>query len=399
MQHMLWYINFLFFYIIVSIIPPNCVEIVPLGADLTIKCSTREADFTHFPRKENVREFIYEETLYIMISDITHGNEGSYKCPFKHLIVKITEQSMAKEILKFRLVGETFMLFFKCAERRQVKWTSLSGRTGSITIISSIVYMNENFKNRVKSADRIHFMTLSISPVAFEDAGKYIPDFGFHINLVTIQVKAFPTTEVYPGCRVQLSCSVSHVLANMHVELIWIKLSGYSSVHVKTQKLKLGTVENSLWIEDLKEEEITKWTCLVFNENNLVALAPITLKYITSSKSDITTSINVYTAMTTGYIDEKATNGIIIVNVLVVCLIFIILTLVIVLALERMETSDAKNTEVQINEPLPEEIQYASVRFIKEQRGAKYTAVETIEHLPEETEYASVGLTNEQRGK
>lgn len=108
---------------------------------------------------------------------------------------------------------------------------------------------------------------------------------------------AFPSTQVHVGSNVQLKCLVSHLLNNMEITLIWIKYTGYIPIHVKTKKLNLTTMENSILIESIKMEDITNWACLVFNKDHLVASAPMALNYI-GSETDITSNCHTATSAT-----------------------------------------------------------------------------------------------------
>lgn len=83
----------------------------------------------------------------------------------------------------------------------------------------------------------------------------------------------------------------------MEITLIWIKYTGYTPIHVKTQQLNLTTMENSILIKSVKMEEITNWACLVFNNDHLVESAPIALKYLVS-ESDITNNRDTATSAT-----------------------------------------------------------------------------------------------------
>lgn len=98
--------------------------------------------------------------------------------------------SSSNEVTKFRVVGGSFLLFCSCAAETTIwKFTSFLGKTGTITVRHSTVLKSKHFNNRVKYSNSIYPQNgVTISPVAFEDAGKYqLSVHGKNINLITIQ--------------------------------------------------------------------------------------------------------------------------------------------------------------------------------------------------------------------
>ncbi|KAM5172095.1 uncharacterized protein ACMZJ9_004951 [Mantella aurantiaca] len=69
------------------------------------------------------------------------------------------------------------------------KWTSFLGTAGSIKLIQSTAFKSKHFINRARYSNSIYSQNeVTLSPVAFEDAGEYqLLDYGKTINLITIQ--------------------------------------------------------------------------------------------------------------------------------------------------------------------------------------------------------------------
>ncbi|XP_072254774.1 uncharacterized protein [Pyxicephalus adspersus] len=337
--------------------------------------------FTPFFDKNNVKKIMYEDNIYMVISDFL-PNTRLYSCSSKAgpITEEIISPSSRKEVTKFRVVGDSLVLFCTYAGENKMtwKWISFMGSTGSIRVIQSIVYRNKHFGNRAKYSNLFH-PEVTISPVVFEDAGKYQQALdGKTINLVTIQVTAFPSTKVHLGSDVQLSCRLSHLLLNVKMVLIWTKYNGYTYNHVKTQELDLNYMENSILIKEIKMNEITNWACLVFNKDHLVASAPIDLNYIKPKEPDITNNQDISTTRASSTttddlnmtipdsVDRGWPEEIKIANALLTsCIVIILITLIVFCIVQKQKKLGGKNMDVQTNVPLSAELQYTSVRFYK----------------------------------
>ncbi|XP_040197575.1 uncharacterized protein LOC120930458 [Rana temporaria] len=93
-----------------------------------------------------------------------------------------------------------------------------------------------------------------------------------------LTVNAYSSSAVFQNINLSITCRVSHVISNSRVLLVWAKANRHTSVAVKEHSVTSQSRQITLNVRDI-DEYSTNWTCLVFSGNQLVALAPLTLKY------------------------------------------------------------------------------------------------------------------------
>ncbi|XP_040197948.1 uncharacterized protein LOC120930846 [Rana temporaria] len=162
----------------------------------------------------------------------------------------------------------------------QWKWISSDLQsTATIKIESNKIISEQNFQSRLEFSPG---SALKLLPVTFGDAGKYECHFSDHIgkpiHLITIKVTAYPTTEVFHGQPVSLTCSLSYPLPKNDIVLVWAKTAKMRSVPLKTHILKNEETNSSVLVEGDSIENMN-WTCIVFHEGTLVAFIPVEVQY------------------------------------------------------------------------------------------------------------------------
>ncbi|XP_072254772.1 T-cell surface protein tactile [Pyxicephalus adspersus] len=286
-----FYASFIILIAITSCREPE-KKYLPLGADITLGCHSSMAgkpSFSgSFERRKNMKEFVYNDTVYIQIFDFSENNRGIYRCVSQNNIISVTslelnKRSSGEELVKFRLVGNDMLMYCKRltkATSLQWKWISSDSQsTATITLENNKIISEQNFQTRLKFSPDF---ALKLSPVTFEDAGKYQCHFSDHIgktiHLITIKVTAYPSTEDFHGYPMVLTCSLSHPLPKNNIVFVWTKSTAMGSVPVKTDILKNEETNSSMLVEGDPTESIN-WTCIVFYEGTLVAFVPIELWY------------------------------------------------------------------------------------------------------------------------
>ncbi|XP_075061470.1 uncharacterized protein LOC142150162 isoform X2 [Mixophyes fleayi] len=273
---------------------------VPRGTDVTLTCPSLQADgaslSTSVPTKSNIRQFYYNNTLYVVISDFCQHHKGPYLCIKDDLVssgtaLDLTELSTGDEIVKFRSVGDSLLLLCTGVTTVQYikwQWTSSNSLNGATIEVNSDkqAASTGHFYNRLKAADGTKF-AVKISPVNFMDSGQYQCNVsgnraGITIHLVTVEVKVH-TALVDDKSITVLTCSVSHLIPNNNIVLVWVKMNGTSSVPVKKETVTHMSLKNILFIKDINESTIN-WSCLVFTTNQLVTLVPVKLNYTRNPK-------------------------------------------------------------------------------------------------------------------
>ncbi|KAM5171939.1 uncharacterized protein ACMZJ9_004757 [Mantella aurantiaca] len=218
--------------------------------------------------------------------------------------------STGEELVKFRLVGKELLMYCKRltkATSLQWKWVSSDLKsTGTISLENNTIISEQSFLSRLYFAPD---SALKLLPVTFGDAGKYECNFSDHIgktiHLITIKVTANPSTEVFQGHPVSLTCSLSHPLPKNDIVLVWAKTSQISSVLIKSHIVKNEETNISVLVEGDNMENTT-WTCIVFHERTLVAFIPIELQYKYNAYQ-LTTNIYKASALNPN-IDEEGIN-------------------------------------------------------------------------------------------
>lgn len=110
----------------------------------------------------------------------------------------------------------------------------------------------------------------------------------FHLFLWFV-VKIHPSELVLQGSDAHLTCSVSHLLPSINIMLLWVQMNATSSIPVKSRKLSIMQMENTLHVKNVNENR-TDWTCLVFNNNFLVGFIQTKLNYTMKPNFKSTTS-------------------------------------------------------------------------------------------------------------
>ncbi|XP_063786656.1 uncharacterized protein LOC134935733 [Pseudophryne corroboree] len=197
---------------------------VPRGTDVTLTCPSIKADASSLsvsaPSKSNIRQFYYNETLYIVISDFCQQHKGPYLC---------------------------------------VK------------------------DDKVSSGTVLDMTELKVRPPAL-------------VNDDNIMA---------------LTCSVSHLILDNNILLVWVQMNGSSSVPVKSHRVTNMLTENILFMKDINmNDNTTNFTCLVFTENNLVTLLPIKLNYTRNLKLEPTSSLQSNSSPASFNEDTPSSSGI-----------------------------------------------------------------------------------------
>ncbi|XP_075062115.1 uncharacterized protein LOC142150830 [Mixophyes fleayi] len=312
----IWSANFFLksFILILVIVASTCIayekKYIPFGTDITIECKSptpgKPSFSGSFVRRKNTYEFSYLDTVYIQILDFSQNNRGTYRCVSGNKIISVislelTEKSTSEEIVKFRSVGEDLIMHCKrLTKATHVQWDWISfdsRRRVAIKVENDIIISDNSFDGRLEISSNL---TLKLSLVSFRDAGQFKCHFseqtmGKTFRLITVQVKASPSAEVFHGNIVSLTCSVSHLLSVNDIMLVWAKTTATGSIPVQTRILNNTVKENSVIIEDASKENIN-WTCLVFHESELVAFLPFQLLYRELATNIYKTSIHASTA-------------------------------------------------------------------------------------------------------
>ncbi|XP_073476952.1 uncharacterized protein [Aquarana catesbeiana] len=273
----------------------------PPGTDITLTCPSSKVGgpsrSVSIPTKRNIRQFSYEDTLYIIISDFSEYHKGPYLCINSNgTILEFNEISTSEAIIKFRSVGDNLLLI--CSIMKKVtyvkwQWTSSDSLNSATIQVNSGNQITSNGPFHVETTDEADF-AIKISPVSFNDSGQYkcyFPDgsAGIVVNLVTVEVKIHPSELVHQGSDAHLTCSVSHLLPSINIMLLWVQMNATSSTPVKSRKLSIMHMENSLHVKNVNENR-TDWSCLVFNNNFLVGFIQTKLNYTMKPNFESTTS-------------------------------------------------------------------------------------------------------------
>ncbi|XP_075065981.1 uncharacterized protein LOC142152851 [Mixophyes fleayi] len=366
---------------------------VPIGSDITLTCQCPKAAGPNcsasFPLRDNVKEFHYEDSLYIVISNILKNNHGSYRCMVNYMqssviTVELSELKTKDEIVMFRAVGDDLLLV--CPEQKKNKsvkwqWTSSDSLHNDIIEVKSVneTTSTEHFSSRLKTSNAAT-LAIKISPVRFMDYGKYKcslaeNNMGTTINLVTVKVNAHPASSDLPHSNVSLTCSLSHFVNNKRISLVWVQISGTGSSNglpVKSQNVTSEFKEHTIFLKNINE--VMNWTCLVFSENLLVALAPITLNYTRalepqptgishiSARKQVMYSVQCTESMKKG--SSKKILALVISATIVIVMVYVVLIMCSCRLLNK-----SGDTENQSVDSKTQDVQYVSVRFSKKWKG------------------------------
>ncbi|KAE8614117.1 hypothetical protein XENTR_v10007992 [Xenopus tropicalis] len=275
----------------------------------------------------------------------------------------------------FRPIGEDLKLFYQTDTAQSDvtwKWTSPNSQMkGKIAITKSILHTSPKFQNRVSVLKD----ALQLAPLDFSDAGTYTSDFGMIINLVTVQVKADPSTVVSYGSNLSLICTVSHV-PDSNMALVWAKINRTITIQVKRQILNYNTLEN-IMIVDCVNEQPTNWACLVFHKSQLVAKLPVPLEYPKLPVPEVTTgtfttSTFQLDTMINTELSTRDTLDLDNSTIITVC-ILIPLILVLLLLMCVMKTLPKPDLTEEPRASNAEEVQYITVVFKKPATGKNNT--------------------------
>ncbi|XP_072254773.1 uncharacterized protein [Pyxicephalus adspersus] len=353
---------------------------VPLGSDVTLNCSCpKDAESScsvSYPMKNsNTKEFHYEDLLYVLISSFCKKNYGKYRCTKSGIAIADSTMTLAlkewktnDEITMYRASGDDLILLCKPpSEVTHIGWQWTSYDTVTKDIIHVYVHNKSTsigqFHNHLNCSYGVKF------PVSLNDSGQYkciLPNNSSinTINLVTVEVNAYPSPEVFRNGSVSITCRVSHVISNKHVLLVWAKENRYTSVAVKKENITSKSKQITLNVTDIDKDSVN-WTCLVFSEYQLVALAPLTLKYKTvtenhsKSKKLLTTTTQGVDISDENRVLHKSRTTHIYFSILAVFIIFLGSLYV----LRRRGGKAAGKTSKS------EEIQYLSVSFSMQSNG------------------------------
>ncbi|XP_073476948.1 uncharacterized protein [Aquarana catesbeiana] len=344
-----------------------------LGSDVTLKCPCLNEDesqcsVSYSMKNSNAKEFRYEDSLFLLITNFCEKNQGKYICIknglYSSTTFELKDRNTKDEFTMYRANKDDVVLLYKVPKtvtHISWHWTSHDAVTKDT--------IHVNFNNSSTSSGKFHnHMNCSNGvklPVSLNVSGQYkciLPDnsIGITINLVTVEVNAYSSSAVFRNSNLSITCKVSHVISNSRVLLVWAKVNRYTSVAVKKHNVTSQSRQITVNVTDI-DEYSTNWTCLVFSGNQLVALAPLTLKY----KTDAEIQQTIITDLTTNIRDEKH-------HIISTIYIYIsVMAVVIIIAglLWMLRRSGGKAEDMHTLSSKCEEIQYISVSFRMQSTG------------------------------
>ncbi|XP_040197574.1 uncharacterized protein LOC120930457 [Rana temporaria] len=235
---------------------------VLLGSDVTLKCSClnetgSQCSVSYSMKNSNAKEFRYEDSLLLLISNFCEKNQGKYYCIKQGLYngnsttFELKDGNTKDEFTIYRANGDNVVLL--CNVPKKVThiswhWTSHDAVTKDT--------IHVNFNNQSTSSGKFHnHMNCSYGvklPVSLNTSGQYkciLPDnrIGITINLVTVE--AFePSTDLFGYSLIlQYKSSVHVVVRDSGTNMIkGVEDAGLQTLSCVAHTLQLAVSEGLL---------------------------------------------------------------------------------------------------------------------------------------------------------
>ncbi|KAK6310006.1 hypothetical protein J4Q44_G00198870 [Coregonus suidteri] len=305
-----------------------------LGSDVSISCevsSLPEGATLQWEREGDPTSnttLFYNNTAHMVIHTVDQDSQGTYYCTFKQNgtllysvsnAVRTEEVSSDATLTMYRESANSSLVTLLCKTsdgytHASWSWTPLSTAKEVHVVTTAMYGSNDTFNERFSSGDfNRYYFRLYISPVKFEDGGKFNCYFEnllvASINVVTIKVSAVPPSGSPRNHQVVLRCEVSEVSGDP-VTLAWLRMEGSRGLLVKQDILTETRLNRTLSVTlpSLRRDQL-HWQCVVFTEGILRATASLTLTLPTLTTMSSMTGMGTETVVR-GVITMAATLGV-----------------------------------------------------------------------------------------
>ncbi|KAK2850353.1 hypothetical protein Q7C36_009136 [Tachysurus vachellii] len=359
------------------------------GTDVTLSCEV--SDLSQSSTVQWQREgasvpnstLVYNNTAYIILHNVNHHSNGKYHCTgshqgkeqiYKNQTLKVTQYAEQKKYILYRENSNSSNLTLICNSKRtynRIMWTRELNQKIEVMITAEKDKKLEVYGAIIPEKPLSTFYNgndfiFHISPVKFNYSGTYkciVNDNVTYSSLTlhTLRVFAEPAVMIR-NQSVVLSCELSDVTER--VTLSWLKMERNRARLIKQEvltpkdpKRRVSVTLNSAW------EDLLLYQCVVFSENTLRAVAPVTLHLIQSLRKEPHSAIPKHTTEPTSQGNSMETRSIIII-VFTVSGCVVLLLGALLFYTRRKSSTGADMFRVE-EEKEGEELHYASVTIVE----------------------------------
>ncbi|XP_048049627.1 uncharacterized protein LOC125270274 [Megalobrama amblycephala] len=284
---------------------------VQRGVDVSLRCEVSflsESSTLQWEKdgqQTSNTTLLYNNSAYIILHTVDKHNEGKYYCRLmengtvktvRNYLLTVSSNSYNKNNTIYRQSSNNSDVSLICKSSRKYeswKWTWEPRPDSQIIDLIAVEKGSEvQVKGPIKpgrlssTTYNDQLFTFHISPVNFNHSGAYrcitndqkIPYTTTMLH--TIRVSVEPPDGVLRTQSVILTCEVSEVTDS--VTLVWLRMEGNRGVLEKQQIMTEHKLQLTVNLSSYETDPL-HWQCAVFTENELRALAPITISLSSST--------------------------------------------------------------------------------------------------------------------
>ncbi|XP_048049624.1 uncharacterized protein LOC125270273 isoform X2 [Megalobrama amblycephala] len=284
---------------------------VQRGVDVSLRCEVSflsESSTLQWEKdgqQTSNTTLLYNNSAYIILHTVDKHNEGKYYCRLmengtvktvRNYLLTVSSNSYNKNNTIYRQSSNNSDVSLICKSSRKYeswKWTWEPRPDSQIIDLIAVEKGSEvQVKGPIKpgrlssTTYNDQLFTFHISPVNFNHSGAYrcitndqkIPYTTTMLH--TIRVSVEPPDGVLRTQSVILTCEVSEVTDS--VTLVWLRMEGNRGVLEKQQIMTENKLQLTVNLSSYETDPL-HWQCAVFTENELRALAPITISLSSST--------------------------------------------------------------------------------------------------------------------